>query len=132
MTKSLGGQPVLDAVSFRVEEREKVGLIGRNGTGKTTVFRLITGEMEADGGVIERMRRARMACLSQMPHVKADATIFDTVMHSFAELLELEALLGRMEEEIARGDESLLERYGHLQEEFGGLRRMSRSRRVRW
>ena len=118
VTKSLGGQPILDAVSFRVEEGEKIGLIGRNGTGKTTIFRLITGEMEADGGVIERMRRARIACLSQMPQMKADATILDTVMHSFSELLEMEAQLGRMGEAIAAGDESLLERYGQLQDEF--------------
>ncbi|HUW62267.1 MAG TPA: ATP-binding cassette domain-containing protein [Candidatus Bathyarchaeia archaeon] len=133
VTKSLGGQPVLDAVSFRVEEGEKVGLIGRNGTGKTTVFRLITGEVEADGGVIERMRRARIACLSQMPHIKPDATIFDTVMHSFSELLEMEAQLGRMGEAIAAGDESLLERYGHLQDEFahrGGYDFRARAKRV--
>ena len=133
VTKSLGGQPILDAVSFRVEEGEKIGLIGRNGTGKTTIFRLITGEMEADGGVIERMRRARMACLSQMPHIKPDATIFDTVMHSFSDLLEMEALLGQMEEQIAGGDDSLLTKYGQLQEDFshrGGYDFRSQAKRV--
>jgi len=133
VTKSLGGQAVLDGVSFRVEEGEKIGLIGRNGTGKTTVFRLVTGEMEADGGVIERMRRARVACLSQMPDLAADATIFDVVMHSFAELLQMEGELRRMEEGLAGDDEALLERYGHLQEDFerrGGYGFRAQAKRV--
>ena len=118
ITKNLGGIPVLDGVDFRVEEGEKVGLIGRNGTGKTTVFRLITQEMEPDGGVIERMRRARVACLAQLPRIDTNQTIFDTVISIFRDVIEMEEELAQLEEQIAAGDESLLDRYGSLQEEF--------------
>ena len=118
VSKSLGGNAVLEAVSFRVEEGEKIGLIGRNGTGKTTVFRLMTGALEPDSGAVERMRRARIAHLAQMPDFGAADTIFDVVMASFAELLEIEKELTGLEERLGGAAPWLLERYGRLQEDF--------------
>jgi len=118
VSKSLGGNPVLDAVSFRVEAGEKIGLIGRNGTGKTTVFRLMTGALEPDSGAVERMRRARIAHLAQMPDFAPHDTLFDVVMASFAELLEIEKELTGLEERLGAAAPSLLERYGRLQEDF--------------
>ena len=118
VSKSLGGNAVLDAVSFRVEEGEKIGLIGRNGTGKTTVFRLIAGALESDTGVVERMRRARIAHLAQVPDLGPHDTIFDVVMASFADLLEVEKELTGLEERLGDAAPSLLERYGRLQEDF--------------
>lgn len=119
VVKRLGGEAVVDGVDFRVEEGEKVGLIGRNGSGKTTIFRLITGEIEPDGGTIERMRRARIACLSQIPDFGPQQTIFDVVMASFGELLAREQELAALERRIAEDHSpQLLDRYGTLQEDF--------------
>ena len=118
VSKSLGGNAVVDAVSFRVEAGEKIGLIGRNGTGKTTVFRLMTGALEPDSGAVERMRRARIAHLVQMPDFAPQDTIFDMVMASFAELLEMEKELTSLEERLGVAAPSLIERYGRLQEDF--------------
>lgn len=118
VSKSFAGAPVLENVSFRVEEGEHIGLIGRNGTGKSTLFRLITGEIEPEGGVIERMRRARFACLAQLPKVEDKATIFDIVLHSFGELLAQEHALTALEEQMAAGDDSVLPQYSGLQEQF--------------
>jgi len=132
IVKSLGGKPILSNISFRVEEGEKIGLIGRNGTGKTTVFRLIAGEMSPDSGTVERMRKARMACLSQMPDVGANDTIFDTVLASFHELLAMEHELTALEQRLS-DDESLLRQYGELQDEFtlkGGYEFRTKARRV--
>jgi len=118
VSKSYGGNIVLNAVGFRVEENEKVGLIGRNGTGKSTVFRLITGEAEADTGLIERMRRARVACLAQLPQFDTQATIHSVVMETFADVLEMERELARLEHLLASHDPKLLEQYGALQHTF--------------
>jgi len=118
VSKSLGGKPVLDAVSLRVEAGEKIGLIGRNGTGKTTVFRVMTGTLEPDSGAVERMRRARIAHLAQMADFGPHDTIFDVVMGSFTELLGLEKELTGLEQRLGDADRSLLERYGRLQEDF--------------
>ncbi len=118
VSKYFAGAAVLEGVDFRVEEGEHIGLIGRNGTGKSTVFRLITGEIQADGGVIERMKRARIACLAQLPQVAAGATIFDIVLHSFQDLLEQERALAALEDRMAAGDAAALVEYGPLQEQF--------------
>jgi ATP-binding cassette subfamily F protein 3 len=131
--KSYHGLPVLDGVDLRVEEGEKVGLIGRNGSGKSTLFRIITGEVTPDAGTIERMRRARLACLAQLPEVQADKTIQEIVLDHFSEITELEARLQELEERISAGDESALDPYGHAQHEFalkGGYEFRSKVKRV--
>lgn len=118
VSKSFSGTMVLEGVDFRVEEGEHIGLIGRNGSGKSTVFRLISGEVLPDGGVIERMKRARIACLAQLHRVSEDATVFDVVLHSFQALLEQERELLDLEERMAGGDDSVLEEYSHLHDQF--------------
>ena len=118
IVKSFHGQPVLDGVDLRVEEGEKIGLIGRNGSGKSTLFRIITGEVTADSGNVERMRRARLACLAQLPEVHADKSIHDIVFEHFSVIAGLEARLTELEHLIAAGDESALEPYGKAQDEF--------------
>ena len=133
ISKSFAGTPVLDSVSFRVEEGEKIGLIGRNGTGKSTLFRIMLGDIEPDTGAVERMRRARMACLAQMPDLKEGDTLFDVVMRSFSELLDMERRLGELEDRLSDGDAKSLEQYSALQETFhlrGGYEFRTRAKQV--
>ena len=133
VSKSYDGIPVLDDIDFRVEEGEKIGLIGRNGTGKTTLFRLITGQLEPTSGSIERMRRARTACLAQMPDLPPDETLHQAVMRSFEKLLQEEKRLSDLEHRLASGDESVMEAYSRLQDTFrihGGYGFRARARSV--
>ncbi len=116
--KSYGGEIVLDGVDLRVEVGDKIGLIGRNGTGKSTIFRLMLGETDPDSGVVERTRKLRIAALAQLPHFEASDTLFDIVLRTFADLTDLEHRLTAMEEQIAAGDEALLRQYSKVQEEF--------------
>jgi len=133
ITKSFHGQPVLDGVNLRIEEGEKVGLIGRNGSGKSTLFRIITGEITPDGGIVERMRRAKLASLAQLPTVPAEQTIHDTVFGHFSAIADLEKKLTELEQRIAAGDEAALDPYGKAQDEFalaGGYEFRSKVHRV--
>jgi len=133
VTKYYAGEAVLDRISLRIEEGEKIGLIGRNGSGKSTIFRIITGEVAPDNGIVERMRKARVACLSQIPDVAPDQRIFDTVLTPFAALIAREDELRALENRIAAGDESVLEQYSALQESFaldGGYEYRSTVKRV--
>lgn len=117
-SKSFQGAPVLRGVSFRVEAGEKIGLIGRNGSGKTTLFHLITGRLEPDSGVVERMKKARMTHLAQLPEVAAGSSVHSVVLSHFEQHLAREERLGKLEQRIAEGDETVMEQYSALQEDF--------------
>lgn len=116
--KTYAGLDVLDHIDFRVEEGEHIGLIGRNGTGKSTIFRLITGEIEPDKGKIDRMKKVRISCLSQLHRVDEQQSIYDIILDSFDEIMRLEAELKVLEHQIADGDERALEVYSEKQEYF--------------
>ncbi len=116
--KSFQGTPVLRDLSFRVENGEKIGLIGRNGSGKTTLFNLITGTVRPDSGLVERMKKARITHLAQLPDVPADSSVYSVVLGHFTEHVEREERLNGLEQRMAGGDETIMEQYSALQEEF--------------
>ncbi|MBI1317749.1 MAG: ATP-binding cassette domain-containing protein [Candidatus Hydrogenedens sp.] len=118
VSKAFTGQPVLENVDLRIEQGERIGMVGRNGTGKSTIFRIITGEMEPDHGLVERMKKVRIASLAQIPRLDPETTIFEVVLHSFDEILQMEAQLAELEQKMTDGDMDVLTEYGHLQEEF--------------
>ena len=118
VSKSFDGKPILEDVDFRVEADDKIGLIGRNGTGKSTIFRLITGEMVPEAGIVERMRRLRLAQLAQLPDVPKETPMWDVVMTRFQDLIEMERRLREMEEKMSEGDESVFDEYATVQDEF--------------
>jgi len=118
VSKSFAGDPVLDGVNFRIEEGEHLAIIGRNGTGKSTIFRIITGELEPEAGLVDRQRKVRIASLAQLHKVDDEATIFDIVLHSFDGFLEQERQLGVLEGRMAEGDDDALAEYAELQEQF--------------
>ena len=75
VSKAYGAQPILDSISFGLQEGEKVGLIGRNGTGKSTLFKLLAGVETPDSGEVIITQGLRVARLSQEPHFAPGATV---------------------------------------------------------
>jgi ATP-binding cassette subfamily F protein 3 len=73
LSKSYGKQGLFDAVSFKVNRRERVGVVGRNGHGKTTLFRMIVGEEEPDEGTISKPRKYRIGYVEQRISFTADS-----------------------------------------------------------
>ena len=65
LSKSYGKQGLFDAISFKVNRKERVGVVGRNGHGKTTLFRMIIGEEEPDEGTITKPRKYRIGYVEQ-------------------------------------------------------------------
>ncbi|MHB8763956.1 MAG: ABC-F family ATP-binding cassette domain-containing protein [Deferrisomatales bacterium] len=92
LAKSYGPTRLLDGVSFTVGEAEKVGLVGRNGCGKSTLFRILAGLEEPDGGRIARRRGLTVGYLPQRPSLDPDATVRQV----------LEGHLGEARERLAR------------------------------
>ncbi|HSJ13716.1 MAG TPA: ABC-F family ATP-binding cassette domain-containing protein [Longimicrobiales bacterium] len=79
LTKSYGGREILDAVSFAIDEGEKVGFIGVNGSGKSTLFRIVAGLEVPDAGDVALRRGASVRYLAQEPDFAAGRTILDAV-----------------------------------------------------
>src|ERR1700710_711494 len=74
-----GSPPLLEHVDLQIERGERVGLLGRNGTGKSTLMKLMIGELPPDHGVVERQAGSRVTRLVQDVPVGRSGTIFDEV-----------------------------------------------------
>ncbi|HJM88083.1 MAG TPA: ATP-binding cassette domain-containing protein [Dehalococcoidia bacterium] len=97
VTKYFGARPVLQGVSWEIQDDEVIGLVGPNGAGKSTLLKLIIGEEETDGGSVIRSRDVTIGYLAQTPEFDADRTALDEVLAADDELAAIEAELQRHE-----------------------------------
>ncbi|MGD8191172.1 ABC-F family ATP-binding cassette domain-containing protein [Brevibacillus ginsengisoli] len=107
-------------VSFRLQPGERVGLVGANGTGKSTMMSILTGQQMADSGTVEWMPKIEYGYLDQHTKLEAGKTIRDVLKDAFLPLLELEAENMAIAEKMADATpeelEELLERMGEIQD----------------
>jgi ATP-binding cassette, subfamily F, member 3 len=103
VTKSYGAQEVLCGAGFQLNPGEHVGLVGRNGAGKTTILRLISGAETADGGEIERLRGLRIGVLAQHVDFTGQQTVMDAALEVFEKLRALEAKMRDLEHRMTEG-----------------------------
>jgi len=112
--KSIGVEEILNDITFTIEEKEKVALVGINGAGKTSVFRLLTGEWEADGGAITKVNGMRLGYLPQLSEEESfptgrdengdennGETLFEVLDKVFEPLKKIEIELRRLEHEMS-------------------------------
>jgi ATP-binding cassette subfamily F protein 3 len=119
--KSYGSRDVLRGVSLQINPGEHVGLVGRNGAGKTTIFRLVNGEESADSGDVVRARGLKLGLLAQHVHFDKGATVHESALAAFGHLQQIEHEMHELEHRMAdAGDEleKVLERYSDLQHEY--------------
>jgi ATP-binding cassette, subfamily F, member 3 len=117
--KSYSTHEILRGVSFQINLAEKVGLVGRNGAGKTTVFRLITGEETADEGEIVKINGLRLGLLQQHVDFAESETVHTAALSAFKRIHDIEAEMRLLEQEMERhATDEILERYAELQTEF--------------
>ncbi len=117
--KSYSGNEILRGVSFQINPNEKVGLVGRNGAGKTTVFRLITGEETPDSGEIHKINNLKIGLLQQHVNFTENETVHIAALSAFKRLHDIEAEMRRLETEMAKNaSDEILEHYAELQTEF--------------
>ena len=116
---AFGGSILLDRASVNIEQGEKVCLMGRNGAGKTTFLRVISGEVIADSGEVHRRQETRVASLSQQVPRALRGSIFDVVAGGLDRAAGLLADYHRLTQRITReGGESLLKQFERLQQEL--------------
>ncbi len=119
--KSYSSQDVLRGASFQINPGEHVGLVGRNGAGKTTIFRLVTGEESADGGEVVRARGLKLGLLAQHIHFEKGSTVHESALAAFGRLQQIEHEMHQLEHRMADAGadlEKVLERYSDLQHEY--------------
>jgi ATP-binding cassette subfamily F protein 3 len=122
LEKTFGKRVIFEHLDFQIDLGECVGLIGANGTGKTTLFRLLTNEMTADTGSISIARSIKVGHLSQNPTFDETNSVMDEAELAFAKLHDLAHQLREIEHEMAHHtDDELtktLDAYQHVQHEF--------------
>ena len=132
LTKSFGAFDLFANLSFTIEKGARIGLVGPNGVGKTTLIRIIAGEDEASTGNIAKARGVRTGYLSQEADFKMDGTLWDACHSVFDDLIRQQNELHRLEELMAT-DPDVIEQYGKLQHDFemrGGYTFETRIRQV--
>lgn len=125
-----GARTLFSDVSFRIAARDRWGVVGRNGTGKTTLFRLLTGELEPTRGTLARQPGVRVSLLEQHRDFGEATTVWEAAAGELADLLALEKSL--IDQAHALGNDAsdeALARYGRDLERFehqGGYTATSR------
>ncbi len=132
LSLSFGVTSILEKVSFSLEENDRLGIIGMNGCGKSTLFRLILGELEPTDGSIYIAKGKTVGILTQdgaFDCRSENQTVLERMYDAFSELLEAEHKLAELESELKSGDENVIRRYTDLNDDYvrkGGLEFRSR------
>lgn len=122
LKKSYGADVIFDNVSFDLKEGEVVGLLGRNGTGKSTLLKILKGLETPDSGNIQFFKKCSMGYLEQIPEYP-NMTVQDVLYLPFEKVMSIEkdmrAIEGLLATSLNENDmNKLLEKYGRLQEAF--------------
>lgn len=122
LKKSYGADAIFDNVSFDLKEGEVVGLLGRNGTGKSTLLKILKGLETPDSGNIQFFKKCSMGYLEQIPEYP-NMTVQDVLYLPFEKVMSIEkdmrAIEGLLATSLNENDmNKLLEKYGRLQEAF--------------
>ncbi len=113
------GENLLDGLSFDIQEGERVAILGRNGCGKTTLFKILTGEMDYDDGEVYINPRKRIGLISQIPSFPEGFTVEQVLRSAYADLDAIHNKMIRLEQEMAQGaSRELLAQYDDLSNRF--------------
>lgn len=119
ISKLYGVNTILSGISLQVSERDRIGLVGVNGAGKSTFLQILAGELSYDSGQIFKSKETTIGYLAQNSGLQSDRSIWEEMLAVFSHLTETEAELRRMEELIAdpsqmedeKAYQDLLDRY---------------------
>ena len=120
-----GGTPLFHDVSFIINKKDRVALVGKNGAGKTTLLRILSGEQNPSEGAVSRQRNITVGYLPQVMKLKDGRTVFQEAETAFEHIHEMEQEIERLNNELALRDDyesaeyhQLIEDYTHLNEQY--------------
>jgi len=103
LKKEFGTRVLFDKVSFSIENNDKIGFIGANGTGKSTLFKILTGEILPDGGEIFKSKEACLGYMQQHAEMNTEKTLWAEIMTVYKPLMDIENRLRSIESQITNG-----------------------------
>ncbi len=131
VTLAFGGLPVLDRINFQIDDNERVCLIGRNGEGKSTLLKLLTGELQPDSGKIVRRQGLRVARLTQEVPNDLEGTVYEVVASGLEELLDLLTAHHRLLHELEHDHgEAKLAELGQIEERMAATNAWQAEQRI--
>lgn len=120
--KYYGATRVLEDISFNVKTGQKIGIVGLNGSGKTTIFKVLCGIEKYENGKIDIRKNATIGYLEQMPETLEKYKVIDILYSAFEELLDVRDKMVLLEDKMlnlqGKGLENTITKYGELQEKF--------------
>lgn len=122
ISKSFGTDVIIKSCSFNIEDHEKAAIVGINGAGKSTLLKIITGIEPADTGLVTLAKDKTLGYLSQQQNLNSDNTIYDELLSMKQYILDMEAQLRSIENQMKSADdtalETLMKKYSDLNHEF--------------
>ena len=113
------GENLLENLSFEIQEGERVAILGRNGCGKTTLFNILTGQMDYDDGEVYVNPNKKLGLISQIPNFPTGYTVEDVLRSAFALLMRFKQKMELLECEMAKGaTREQLQQYDDLSNRF--------------
>jgi ATPase subunit of ABC transporter with duplicated ATPase domains len=113
------GKNLIDGLSFEVQQGERVGLLGKNGAGKTTVFRILTEEIGYDEGTVEIAPGKKVGLISQIPRYPAGYTVEQVLRCAFGELFRIKKKMEQLEQQMAQDPtDQVLREYDKLSSRY--------------
>ena len=97
------GENLLDGLSFEIQEGECVAILGRNGCGKTTLFNILTGQMDYDDGEVYVNPHKKLGLISQIPVFPEGFTVEDVLRSAYADLMRTRQKMELLECQMAKG-----------------------------
>ena len=126
ISKSLGGDPILQGISLQINRGDKIGLIGANGSGKSTLLQVIHGDLEPEVGKVNRLSQLKVGFLKQIVQMPCQRTVLEEALSVFEEIHSLEKeqtnLISRIESNLQNKKvDLLLMRSGDVQAQWESL-----------
>ena len=113
------GENLLEGLTFDIQEGECVAILGRNGCGKTTLFNILTGQMDYDEGEVYVNPAKRLGLISQIPKFPAGFTVEDVLRSAYADILKVKKQMEALEQEMLTGaTQEQLKKYDDLTNRF--------------
>jgi ATP-binding cassette, subfamily F, member 3 len=131
-----GATRVLAEATVEINEKERIGIVGRNGSGKTTLLKALAGIVTVSGGRIYWQKNLKAGLLAQIPEIEPQTFLQSVLEEPFRHFAHMRAEMTRLEKLLAENGpdtDNILKRYGHLQETFadsGGYEMDARIRRI--